>query len=193
MGEFPPRIGSWIDVPVTMNPRHSQNITQRNKREEEEIKRPKCHCHYLNPQSKPRSRVASFQTQAYWFLQVLPTLCYLRGWVRLHSKQFLYEEKLLLPCRQLANPASESSCQIGFCFHIIKESHGHNFLSEMSSSSEPPLSVAAMVKGITATTAQKRQVEKMKMRGHEDEDRPSLFQSQTQRKVAWKVKPGGRK
>lgn len=44
-----------------------------------------------------------------------------------------------------------------------------------------PLSVAATVKGITVTTAQKWQVEKMKIRGHENEDRLSLFRSHSHR------------
>lgn len=44
-----------------------------------------------------------------------------------------------------------------------------------------PLSVAAMVKGIRAITAQKWQVEKMKIRGREDEDRLSLFRSHSHR------------
>lgn len=56
-----------------------------------------------------------------------------------------------------------------------------------------PLSVAATVKDIIATRAQKRQVEKMRMRGHEDEDRLFLFWSQTQQKAVGRIKPGGRK
>lgn len=86
-----------------------------------------------------QSRVASFRHKPV-FASSAASIKLLKRLDELPFKIISIEGKTAVGMQiEFANTEFKSSCQTGFCFRIVrKESCGHNFPFEMSSSSEPP-------------------------------------------------------